>query len=253
MKFKELDDKMRQYETAHDVVVLPGIWMVARLDGRGFTKLVDRLGAERPFDDTFHARMIEVTRCLMNAGQTMYGYTQSDEISILFQQRADLFNRKERKLNSVLASAASVSMSLLYGEVCHFDCRISQLPTEQSVVDYFRWRNEDAHRNGLNSWCYWTLRKEGMSAGTATSAMHGESVASKNEMLFQRGVNYNDVPEWQRRGTGFYWKSEIRQGTDPRTGETKPCVRRRLHVEEELPMKDGYSEFVRFLLERSIL
>ena len=39
MKFDELDEKMRVYETAHDLCVLPGMHIVARVDGRGFTRL----------------------------------------------------------------------------------------------------------------------------------------------------------------------------------------------------------------------
>ena len=39
MKFDELDQRMRVYETAHDLCVLPGLWIVARLDGRNFTRL----------------------------------------------------------------------------------------------------------------------------------------------------------------------------------------------------------------------
>ena len=34
-----------------------------------------------------------------------------------------------------------------------FDCRISQLPSLDLVVDYFRWRGEDARRNALNAHC----------------------------------------------------------------------------------------------------
>jgi len=34
MKFDELDVKMRVFETAHDLFVTPGLYMVARLDGR---------------------------------------------------------------------------------------------------------------------------------------------------------------------------------------------------------------------------
>ena len=34
MTFDELDTRMRLFETAHDVCVLPGISIVARLDGR---------------------------------------------------------------------------------------------------------------------------------------------------------------------------------------------------------------------------
>ncbi len=37
MKFDDLDEKMRIFETAHDVCVLPGIHMGARIDGRNFS------------------------------------------------------------------------------------------------------------------------------------------------------------------------------------------------------------------------
>ena len=45
MKFDELDAKMRVFETAHDHCVLPGIHIVARLDGRSFTRLTKELQA----------------------------------------------------------------------------------------------------------------------------------------------------------------------------------------------------------------
>ncbi len=51
MKFDDLDQKMRQFETAHDQCVLPGIFMVARIDGRGFTRLTKEVHSfEAPFD-----------------------------------------------------------------------------------------------------------------------------------------------------------------------------------------------------------
>ena len=39
MKFDDLDKEMRIYETVNDDCVLPGLWVVVRLDGRGFTGL----------------------------------------------------------------------------------------------------------------------------------------------------------------------------------------------------------------------
>ena len=39
MKFDDLDKKMRVFETAGDQCVLPEMFMVARLDGRSFTRL----------------------------------------------------------------------------------------------------------------------------------------------------------------------------------------------------------------------
>jgi len=29
------------------------------------------------------------------------------------------------------------------------------------------------------------------------------SIAGKNELLFQHGVNFNDLPLWQKRGIGL--------------------------------------------------
>ena len=39
MRIDDFDDRMRAFETALDPCVLPGVWMVARLDGRNFTRL----------------------------------------------------------------------------------------------------------------------------------------------------------------------------------------------------------------------
>jgi tRNA(His) 5'-end guanylyltransferase len=45
VKFDELDARMRVFETANDRCVLPGMYMVARLDGRGFTRLTKEVHA----------------------------------------------------------------------------------------------------------------------------------------------------------------------------------------------------------------
>ena len=38
---------------------------------------------------------------------------------------------------------------------------------------------------------------------------------SKIELLFARNINYNDVPQWQKRGVGIYSKEYVRQGYNP--------------------------------------
>ena len=181
MKFDELDAKMRVFETANDRCVLPGIFMVARIDGRNFTRLTkDVHQFDAPFDEKFRDMMVKTTKHLMNCGfRIIYGYTQSDEISLVFHRAENAFGRKLRKLDSVLAGEASAKFSLLLGDLAAFDCRISQLPAESDLIDYLRWRNEDAHRNALNAHCYWTLRRKGMTVEQATNELSGCSVAEK--------------------------------------------------------------------------
>ena len=251
MKFDDLDARMRVYETAHDHCVLPGLHMVARLDGRSFTRLTKEVHKfEAPFDERFRDLMLDTTEHLMGACgfNVVYGYTESDEISLLFDLNEVGFQRKLRKLNSVLAGEASAKFSLGLGAVGSFDCRISQLPSADLVVDYFRWRNEDAYRNALNAHCYWLLRKQGKTVGDATAALEGLSVPDKNELLFRHGVNFNDLPLWQKRGCGVHWKTLEHPAKNPITGEDVVARRRRLHRDLSLPMKDAYSEFIAALL-----
>lgn len=246
MKFDDLDKKMRVFETSSDNCVLPGVYMVARIDGRSFTKLTkqgDRFKA--PFDEAFRDYMIETVKHLMDCGfKIVYGYTESDEISLLFDLNDNGFGRKERKLNSVLAGEASAKFSLLLGDLAAFDCRISQLPSEKLVIDYFRWRNEDAHRNALNAHSYWLLREEGESPVDATTFLSGKSVAEKNEFLFQKGVNFNDIPNWQKRGTGLYWEKYEKPAVNKKTGEQVTAIRSRIKVDMDLPMRDEYDVFI---------
>ncbi|MEI9479968.1 MAG: guanylyltransferase, partial [Deltaproteobacteria bacterium] len=77
------------------------------------------------------------------------------------------------------------------------------------------------------------------------------SVAEKNEMLFQHGVNFNDLPSWQKRGMGVYWEEYDKPSENPLTGEKVTARRRRLRRDLELPMGDAYSTFVRQFLFQS--
>lgn len=251
MKFDELDKKMRVFETAHDLCVLPGIYITARLDGRSFTKLTkEKLDFERPFDVRFRDAMVSTVEHLMDCGfKIVYGFTESDEISLLFDLNENAFGRKERKLNTVLASEASAHFSLLLQTPGVFDCRICQLPAKSLVVDYFRWRNEDAHRNALNAHCYWMMRSQGISARKATAELEGKSVEYKNELLFKNGINFNDVPQWQKRGVGLFYEEYEKEAANPLSGEKVLAKRRRLKVEYELPMKDEYSAFIEGFLK----
>lgn len=246
MKFDDLDKKLRVYETTNDLCVLPGLYIVARIDGRSFTKLTkDTIDFKRPFDERFRDMMVETVKHLMQCGfKVIYAYTESDEISLLFDLNESLFARKQRKYTSILAGEASAKFSVLLGEVACFDCRLSELPSKQLVVDYFRWRNEDAHRNALNAFCYWTLREDGYSKYDATKRIEKISIADKNELLFQYGINFNDTPKWQRRGIGLYWDEVEKEGWNPKTEQAVVVKRNQIHTNYDLPMKDEYDSFI---------
>lgn len=246
MKFEDLDTRMRVYEAADDRHVLPGLFIVVRLDGRGFTRQTKEVwDLEAPFDPRFRDVMLETTEHLMDCGfPVVYGYTQSDEISLLLHRDTATFARKTRKMVSVLSGEASARFTLSMGSMACFDARICQLPSEALVRDYFHWRHEDAHRNALNAHCYWLLRKAGKSPQSATNELLGLSGSEKNEFLFQHGINFNDLPAWQKRGSAIYWEDYQKPALNPKTGESVMASRRRLARNLDLPLGAQYGDFV---------
>ena len=93
------------------------------------------------------------------------------------------------------------------------------------------------------------LRKQGETVKTATDALHKLSVPEKNELLWQKGINFNELPQWQKRGVGLYWEMFEKPGVNPLSGEPVSASRRRVKIDTELPMKDQYGQFVATLIE----
>jgi tRNA(His) 5'-end guanylyltransferase len=249
MNAEEFEGRMRALEYFHGLRLLPGTWTVIRVDGRGFTRFTEGR-CEKPFDPKFHDWMLRSAQALLEGLQGIYAYTESDEISVLFPPEWDLFDRELEKLVSISAGIASASFSLACGSPAHFDSRVWLGVDRADVVDYFRWRQSDATRCALNGWCYWTLRKAGSSIQEATAALEGKSVGNKNELLFQHGINFKDLPVWQRRGTGLYWEEYQKEGYNPVRRETVFTTRRRVRVDEALPAKEEYGRFIERLTLR---
>jgi tRNA(His) 5'-end guanylyltransferase len=251
MNTTDFESAQRAREWFHTLTLLPGAFCVIRVDGRSFSRLTkDRY--DKPFDLRFSDAMVTTAKALLTEFGGQYAYTESDEISILLDPTFDLFGRSVEKLVSISAGVASAAFVHAVGELkkkeadqlAHFDSRIWMGTSAADVVDYFSWRQDDAARCALNGWCYWTLRKKGASATLATSLLKGISTAEKNELLFEHGINFNDVPTWQRRGVGLWWETYTKSGYNPLTNELVPTKRRRVHIERELPMKDDYRGFI---------
>ncbi|HCN50657.1 MAG TPA: guanylyltransferase [Chryseobacterium sp.] len=254
MKFEEIEILMRKNETLSEQYILPENFIIVRLDGKGFTKLTkEKLSLEKPFDQKFSVVMTNTVKHLFNSGfRIIYGYTQSDEISLLIHKDDNTFSRKIRKINSVLAGEASAFFSLQFQEVCVFDCRVIAVPNHDMILDYFCWRQEDSHRNSLSAYCYWTLRNNGCNAKQATEKIEKLSMADKNELLFQYGINYNNIPFWQKRGIGIFIKETDKMGYNPFTKQNVASMRKTLHVEQELSVRENYRSFINAIVKNAL-
>ena len=253
MDFNTLDKRMRAFELSMDRTIPENTFLVARLDGHGFTRLTKQVwDLDKPFDIRFNNAMRHTVRHLMDCGfRIIYGYTQSDEISLLFHPLDTTFGHRERKLLSILSAEASVSFSSEAKHPGVFDCRLIPLPDSETVIDYFRWRMEDCLRNSLNSHCYWLMRKKGLSPSAAQDRILGISNNDKLNILETHNIIFEQLPIWQKYGVGGYYKNILREGHNPITGKSERYERRTLFLDESLPYGDKYSLLLADIIQTS--
>ena len=61
MTFQEMEHIMRDIENAREGELPGNAYIIARLDGRGFSKLT-KAHFKKPFDEQFHKLMVETMR-----------------------------------------------------------------------------------------------------------------------------------------------------------------------------------------------
>ena len=198
-----LGDRMKSYEsTETSRKLMKYLPIYARLDGKAFHNFTR--GMERPFDNKFKNLMVEVTKFLVKEFGASFGYTQSDEISLGWYfpeiKSQPPLGGKIQKLNSVLAGKASSKlMQLVIQEfpekadsIPCFDCRIINLPNLTEACNMLIWREKDAVKNSIS-----------MAASTVYSdkELFGKSGNQRQEMLFQKGINWNEYPVDFKRGS----------------------------------------------------
>ncbi len=245
--------QLREQERSLDQRVTPGVWIIARLDGRGFTEqLHKKLNFNAPHDPRFRDLMLATTHHLMGqcGFRVLFGHSQSDEISLLFHRNEDAFARRTSKFNSLLAAEASVFLSRQLDHSLVFDCKTIPMPDPQSIVDYFRWRSEEAFRNALNAHCYWELRRQNFSPRQSDEKLRGQSHKQKIDLLNSFGIDFVALPQWQKRGCGLRWRSQTHQGWNPKTQKIEYGKRRQLEKVLILPEGEEYQDWLFSLLQK---
>lgn len=200
-----LGDRMKEFEAREtERRFLPMLPVYARIDGRSFSRFTQ--GMERPYDPRMSAAMVETTMHLVEDTHARIGYTQSDEISLVWLADAPesgyFFDGKIMKMTSVLAGLATAHFGNAIRLAClgpqyenrlpHFDCRVFQLPSRTEAANVFLWRELDATKNAIS-----------MAARSVYShkALDHKNGSEMQEMLFEKGINFNDYPTFFKRGT----------------------------------------------------
>lgn len=206
-----IGDRMKQYEGIEARrTFIPGLPICARIDGRGFSRFTR--GFEKPFDMSITTAMHETTKYLVEETHADIGYTQSDEISLVFVpeagQNVGFFAGRIQKLTSVLASMATVKFNHVmmesHEEIVRkrmplFDARVWQVPSMVEAMNTLLWRAQDARKNGISAACR---------AMFSTKQMFGKSQADMIEMMAEAGCDYESDYPWELR-LGVFFRREL--------------------------------------------
>ena len=261
--FDSLGDRMKNnYENRYRFYLTRRTPVIIRVDGNAFHTFTR--GLDRPFDADFMEIMQKTCLSLcQNIQGCVGGYVQSDEISLLLVDYQTLesdawFDYNLQKITSLAAARATMSFNqfvdrlwmsysdeysetmtseaqakyFLWGEKLDramFDARAFNVPKEE-VCNYFIWRQQDATRNSIQS------------AGQAVfshSELNGKSQADIQEMLFQKGINWNNYSIPEKRGAFVRRYIETTEREDGAV-----IVRHPWYVDDMMPILTEHRDYI---------
>lgn len=269
-----LGDRMKCYENISRKYLIRKVPVIIRLDGRAFHTFTR--GMDKPFDETLMTVMQETMKRLCEEVQgCVFGYTQSDEITLVLTDYATIqtdawFGYNIQKMASVAASIATLEFNKLFQKEYEklvmgntdnignekyakrkelmlnkqfkavFDARCFTIPKDE-VCNCLIWRQKDAARNSIETVGH---------ANFSQSQLHGKSCNMIQEMLWQeKNINWNDFPTVCKRGSACYRVEREIEIDNPRNhGETITVRRRQWEIDTEIPIFTQDRDFVeRFL------
>ena len=240
----ELGKRMKEFYEARARTYLPRRTPVAiRIDGKAFHTFTR--GFQKPFDEVLGNSMVKTMEYLCkNIQGCVFGYTQSDEITLLLVDYKQLnseawFDYQVQKMCSIAASMATFAFNKYFSqEIQRFHlihCDVEEhlgycsskwdAPENEKLYDIY-WKS--FHKGALFDARAFSIPKEEatnlvywrqLDATRNSIQMVGQANFSHNELqgkscnmiqdmlLTQKNINWNDYPtRWKR---GVAWKRSI--------------------------------------------
>lgn len=262
-KKDSLGDRMKEYENVQRYSLTRRVPVIIRLDGKAFHTFTR--GMKKPFDRVLMNAMQDTMKYLCeNIQGCVFGYTQSDEITLVLTDYATIttdawFGYGVQKMVSIAAAMATLAFNRSFMENANaahrhsnaepsaqsameldysvyekkfnralFDARAFTVPKEE-VCNCLIWRQKDATRNSIES--------VGL-ANFSHKELLRKSCDEVQEMLWsQRGINWNDFPVDCKRGACCYRVPTEEPMKDPRNPEKEIVVSRRAwRIDREPPI-----------------
>lgn len=221
----DLGTRMKEfYETIPKTRLMRRCPVAIRIDGKAFHTFTR--GFNKPFDEVLVKAMQNTMKYLCeNIQGCVFGYTQSDEITLILLDYQTLdtdawFGYEVQKMCSIAASMATMAFNKYFNKEINnwyftcpinpskdnlwtkytqsiekgamFDARVFNIPKEE-VTNLVYWRQLDAARN--------SVQMVGQ-ANFSHNELQGKTCNMIQDMLMtQKGINWNDFPTYLKRGS----------------------------------------------------
>ena len=266
-KNDSLGNRMKDYENCYRIYLPKRQAVIVRVDGKAFHSFTK--GFNRPYDTIFAKCMWETTKQLCeNISGCGFGYTQSDEISLVLVDYKNIntepwFGNNLQKIVSISASMATYFFKKNFEEairdeyfdwyttgtvgdgkeqllnqhtqaydnkLCVFDARAFILPREE-VSNYIYWRMLDCTRNSiqLTGQAYFSHNQ-----------LQGLSCSEIQEKLFkEKDMNWAKLPNWFKNGVAIY-----REPVKIICPNGNTIVREKWKIDLEMPIISKNPEYI---------
>lgn len=223
---------VRSYELPDPV--LPGVYVLIRIDGKGFHKFSSLHNFTKPNDfpalELMNRSALSVCSSESLRGQITLAFGESDEYSFLLRPTCNLYNRRASKILTFIVSLFTSSYVYHWNDFFPttklaypptFDGRLVTYPTSETVRDYFAWRQADTHINNLYNTTFWALVLQGgKTEREAHEKLKGTFSKDKNQMLWADfGINYAKTEAIARKGTTIVWTKKGKEKEEEKNDE----------------------------------
>lgn len=252
----KLGKRMKEnYEMTSRTRLVRKIPVAIRIDGKAFHTFTKNF--KKPFDMVLMDAMQRTMQYLCaNIQGCVFGYTQSDEITLILQDYKTIttsawFDYEVQKMCSIASSMATMQFNKCFMENVYafqetakteeekqliavyqkgikqgamFDARVFNIPIEE-VCNLVYWRQTDAIRNSISMIArnYFTPKE-----------LYQKSSDEMQKMLQEKHqIDWQKFPVYQQRGTACYRREYEKQGV----------LRHEWYIDKEMPLLLGTDRY----------
>ena len=209
----ELQRSLERFETYNDGFILPDTRLVVRLDAHRLGDWSRVASGEYPCGEELTKAFHATAKALLTSSfRVILAYAHGDEISLYIDPTENSNPLRRSKLISAFSSAAALHFRDATGLSALFDARLSELPSDERVVEYFMWQRRYCFRNAVTIALRKALTASGLSAEDTERKLHGLPEAQRVESLALAGISLDSIPRTTRRGALFSWREISNDG-----------------------------------------